>query len=341
MGYNFQVNYNGSGQYKTYLGGIISIIISFLFIIGFGYFSRELIEKKNPFITPTIEQYEDFEEVEVSKDHFFTILGIQTSGYEYYIDDSIYELIGSFSGYVNDENNSAQWFSDNFTPVPCNTMYNSSDLIDTFPGYTYELEKMWCIPDIGKEKMKVRGFFGAKSLRNVVFQLNRCTNSTVNNNNRCKPNDVIDKMLQGGVIAIQSNKYVIDPKNLENPFKKFTVNIFSFFNLKMQINFEYRLRPLEFVTDYGFLLESNKLNRAFDYDDPKNMYVVTNEVNPKTLSKVAFQGLNNGTKYFRKYEKIQDVLTKIGGLLKAFLFIGQLITYSSLVTEFYTDIFSI
>lgn len=109
----------------------------------------------------------------------------------------------------------------------------------------------------------------------------------------------------------------------------------------MQINFEYRLRPLEFVTDYGFLLESNKLNRAFDYDDPKNMYVVTNEVNPKTLSKVAFQGLNNGTKYFRKYEKIQDVLTKIGGLLKAFLFIGQLITYSSLVTEFYTDIFSI
>lgn len=336
MGNSFQISFNGQYQYKTYSGAFISISLFALLIIGIVYFGKEVVLKENPFVIPTFQTYQNFKRKNITNDELFVMIGVQDPSYVYYVDDGVYELNGLFYGYDVDEQGRQNWYFNPFKPVLCNTIYENKDLEAALPDFTYDLSLFWCLPK-NDETNYMEGFFGANHLRTAQFILSKCTNSTTNNK-KCKSEEYVNKILQGGVIAVQSNKFILDSKNLTSPLKKTAVDTWQILNLNMEIDLFFYMKTLEFETDIGFLLPEFEKYTKYDYDDPKVVYLLKDKINDNILSKVAFQGSNKGSKFMRKYEKIQDIVTKIGGLLKFLVAIGQVVSFTTSYVEFNNDI---
>lgn len=340
MGKSFQLSFNGDYQYKTYTGALISLILTVLLVIGTIYFGKEVIVKSDPFVTPTFQTYNKFDKQNLTTDNLFVMVGVEDPRYVYYVDETIFNMTGQISGYdFNEKTNSPEWMFKYFKPVICSTLYNNSIIEKSLPEFTYDLNMFWCIPKIkeNEENVYVEGFYGAKSLRIVQFILSKCVNSTENNNS-CKPEEEMNKYLQGGIIAIQSNKFILDSKNLDTPLKKATVDSWQILNLNMEVNMFFYLKTLEFETDIGFLLPSLQEFKGYEYNDPKTTYIMKEKINDNVLARINFIGSSWGSKYLRKYEKIQEVVTKIGGLLKALVFIGSVISYMTSEIEMNNDI---
>lgn len=334
MGKGYELSFNGSTQYKTLTGGFISLVLACLLIIGSVYFGKEIFLKNNPVVIPSYEIFNDFNKTSTTNELFFMV-GVQTPFYDYYIDDSIYTIEGNYYGYTTNENNSQIFFYEPFQPILCNKLYNESKIAEFLPGYTYDLSKFWCIPE--QENNYIEGFFGSHSNREVQFIVNKCKNTT--ESQKCKPEEKLTEVLQGGIVAIQANRYVLDPKNLDSPLKIETVDTFQGLSLGLQIDFYFGLKVLEFQTDVGFLLTSYQHFKKFDFNDPKLIYTLKNkDSDDGILSKISFFGTNKGFKYLRNYEKIQEVVTKIGGFLKAITLIGNFISFLSSHIEFNNDI---
>lgn len=217
MGNNFQISFNGQNQYKTYTGAFISLTLCILLIVGIIYFGKEVILKENPFVVPTFQTYKNFVRQNISTDNLFMMVGVQDPSFAYYVDEEVYTFDGSFEGYDMDEEGNQNWVAKSFKPVLCNTIYKNEDLVTSLPDFSYNLALWWCIPK--NEELYVEGFWGAKFYRTTKFIMSKCTNSTLNEK-KCKPEEEINKILQGGVIDIQSNNFIIDSKNLEKPLKK-------------------------------------------------------------------------------------------------------------------------
>lgn len=335
MGNNFQLSFNGQYQYKTFTGSFISISICILLIVGIIYFGKEVVFKENPFVIPTFQTYKNFDRQIISTDNLFMMIGVQDPSFAYYVDEEIYNLEGSFEGYDMDEEGNQNFYSKKFKPVLCNTIYKNEDFTSTFPDFSYNLALWWCIPK--NESFYVEGFWGSKLYRITKFILSKCTNSSLIEK-KCKPEEIVDKNLQGGVIDVQSNNFIIDSKNLNNPLKKKTTDTWQILNLNMEIDLIFQLNTLEFETDIGFLLPEFKQFKRFDFSEPKINYILKDKMHDNVLTQIIFQGTINGAKYLRKYEKIQDVITKIGGLLKFLMAIGQIVSSTTSYIEFNNDI---
>ena len=180
---------------------------------------------------------------------------------------------------------------------------------------------------------QIRGYWGFHYTSFIGIVLSKCVNST-ENNNHCLPIEQIEDKLTGGVLSMYSENHILDINNFETPLKRYFKDIFYSLNIDFTFTLNITLKPIQFITDSGFILQNiSELSTTY----LENSHILYYGKRDAIIADL-FIGLDPlGTKVNRSYSKFQDVLTKIGGLIKAFSIIGSFIVKITSSVEFVND----
>jgi len=315
---------NKKDSYKTYFGGIISIIIIILTIASIGYFGNDLISKKDPIAIVSAFEYDDIS-INISPNEYYLLLAIEDSNFVYYNDPTIFTFRAYHQTILLDNNGKTDIITNDFDIKPCIDYFQNETLKE---GLNKEI--FFCLkPD----QFKTEGYWGHKINSFTGIYLEKCVNST-ENNNHCKSELDIDSKINGGVLSMYSMNSNLNLKSFEDPVILDYDNIFYSLNSEFTFTLFIQLRNLEIITDHGFILEEISDIKKFYMDKPHLLYYGKRG---NIISDIVIQNKPMGQKINRTYIKFQDFLTKMGGLIKALIVLGAFIVKFTSNAEFYNN----
>ena len=325
---NLKVNNNDF--YHTIVGGFLSIIIVLLSLLGGIYFSLMLINKENPLVA-TSEQVES--EVPVlkvgNKEDLIVFFGLEYSNFTYFKDDRVY-TVTAINSVVRFENGK-QIYEDNVVEIDsCSKYYSSKEEMGVDEDYNLEL--LYCIKP---NQLEIKGLWGSEIYSALIISVDLSQNSTTSNS--CYDLETIASLVENGVISIKISNTFVNTKNYTNPTSKYFSDSWNRLSLLLKQQYTYELRKLVFTTDSGILLESSHSKVSFLTIAPNIMYTSRSK-SDSTVASILVEYSKIGKSYFRHYSKIQDVITRIGGLIKALMIISQIITQANFNWVFYYDL---
>jgi hypothetical protein len=313
FGFSHQLRIEGDNSYKTLIGGFLTISVFFLYAIGIIYFGQELWRLKEPIVVASSKEYDILPDIKIGKEDFSIYMNIATKYYVSFIDNTIFTARAEIYEYKNGS-------LVNTIPMeinPCTSYYNSSSEISN--KTVVKLKSYYCIkPD----EYKLYGVWGAEAVSQAHVYFERCVNTTKNINNPCKSPEEIEATLEGGVIGFYATNFIKRISNYENPVSAFIQDNFHTLDLERPITSIISIRQLSFTTDIGFLLEDSStiIKPYFD-----NIFWQSGSKQGGLIAHIHLLGFPLGESILRRYSKVQDVSTKIGGLGSFLKFIAYLI----------------
>ena len=325
LGFSYSIKINSQTHYKSILGGLLSFLIIVLSAIMVFILGLEIFFKNEPIVLNGIIQNDNFGPYNFSNNtnqiQFF--VGIQDANWNYFYDESIYtvEAIESKTEYVTNTNGtiSQNYFTRNIKLGRCSEFYTVDDI--TKFNLNFPLELFTCMDP--NEDVEIIGFWGRQLLKTFSVKFNRCENST-ESNVICQSKDAINNLLENGVFSLYTSDYIIDQKNYTTPTKKFFRDVWNYLSTTNGLIYIIAYADFKFQTDIGLLFQNYDEINIPMISDVKNSFSFRQNIN---FAIVTFQGFDLAQKYLRSYSKIQDILTKVGGLVKALTLIGLTINY--------------
>ena len=309
-------------SHSNILGGILTLITYFCYIITLAYFSLDIIIHDNAtsfFYNRIIEDAGIFS-FNDSMFHFINILAIIP-------ESSIIQIIGI-------ENNEIVNYSVNGKREKFNHyIYNlcTKDMkkyikkeireqIDDSIYYHYS----YCIESFynsttGKISKYNQNNFTYPSIAHGMSNLDRtyygiiiqkCINSSLNNNS-CDTPENIEKKIYSIHFDFRLINYDVDIKNYKNPIISSFISIGSGFSSSSLIVNNVNLRPLKILSHGGLIFNSINEKTAYNFEqNEKQTYDSVYGI----LCSYYFWMQNNAIIYERNYKKIQNIFSNFGGM---------------------------
>ena len=173
-------------------------------------------------------------------------------------------------------------------------------------------------------------YVDAKSLlvnnNELIYQIKTCDNAT--NNNICASDEEIAIMLKKVQIQISFPKSIYDFNEVENPRKR--TYDYKFYHLDSNIIklISATLIPVYLETDKGIIVDDYHLD-SLDYNIDNLQYeTMTRTLPNENLLKIDLTFAYNQQIYYRKNEKLNEVLGTFGGIVNIFFILGKIVCYS-------------
>ena len=316
---------NSKSAYKTFIGGLISIILTIVSIIGIIYFGQELILKENPIAIQSIKDFQNVGPFHINNTFFDIYSSVQHQNFTYYNDPTIFRFEASQELILINDKGKQSLFSNKLEIKTCRDFYSVEEL-----NKKIDIDEFYCIKP---NTALIEGFWGNTKNQFLRIKLFKCTNSTLNNNH-CKPKETINSYLSGGILGLYVKNSLLQIKDYANPIKYYNDDQYFSINLDFTFTLSFSLKTLVFQNDIGYLLQDVKEINGFYYETPKVLYYGKRD---DLLAEIEIEGVPRGIVISRHYLKFQDVLTHIGGLIKAIMIIGNLIAKITSNIEFHLD----
>jgi len=331
------IYHKGSLIHSSIFSGIISIIsVLFIFIIVI-YYSLDMIQKKNPKVYNINSYIEDVPIFKVNFTSFFHFINIISVGYNSGIDGidfTKFRIIGSKAYYSNFLHTNIRSLS-HWIYGPCN---NSSDLGEIGKLITYDFfSKCACIKkyydhhagkyyDIGDPNFKWPEIgHGISHDDNMMYNiyLQNCNGNLVGevlgNDSQCKNITEINQYLKAPrsqkMIHLYFLDHFINNSDYRSPNKPYFSRLETPFELGHYTVHNFKFNPSLIKTDYGMILGKTReeLSYAFDRDEE---LIKDKEANDDIYICYSFIFKNVMIESERKYKRIQDIISEIGGFYK-------------------------
>ena len=331
------IYHKGSLKHSSIFSGIISIIsVLFIFIIAL-YYSFDMIRKTNPKVY-NIESYiEDVPIFKVNYTSFFHFINIVTVGPTPEVDGidfTKFRIIGSKAYYSVYLHGNIKELN-HWIYGPCN---NSSDLGEIAKLITYDFfQKCACIKkyydhntgkyyDIGNPNFKWPEIgHGSSNDENMMYNiyLQNCNENNIGeiigNDSQCKNITEINKYFQNSkgqkIFHLYFLDHYINNSDYRNPNKPFFSRIETPFESGLFSVHNMKFNPSLIKTDSGIILKKTKeeLSYAFDRNEE---YIKDKGVNDDIYVSYSLLFKNVMIEAERKYKRIQDIISEIGGFYK-------------------------
>jgi len=160
----------------------------------------------------------------------------------------------------------------------------------------------------------------------------------------CKNNDTIDSIIKSSFINLKILDNYPDVLNYNHPFKKYFYSMNSMLYTDSFINHDISFNPANLKTNYGIVFDRSRIKYAYMFDEilrvindeeyslqdeeGKNLYDENGKEIKRSSGFIATFGIYMGNRlqhYERTYQKLQDLLSKIGGFGKTTFLIASTI----------------
>jgi hypothetical protein len=313
----FTINYKQ--KYQSFAGGLISSLLYLSCLLTFYYFGKELYLKSNPSVLLTIDHETNPEEFLLTPQNFSIFLGLQDpETWMYYIDESIYSMEAFIEKYKTVKNvDGTSDYPFTLSPLQierCNLEKHFPFSKDSFKDQP--LEDLLCINY--DPIMKLEGVYGSEEFLSLTVRLRQCRNTT-SSSVICKPQEEINKKLDGGYFVIDFTTSFFQPKNYSYPAHSLVNDFFTSISTQYVKGSYYVFSNVDYITDSGWFMEELKKERYLLYDSFFEMYDFREDKEWLLIAAMRMGHLKQNI--VRKYLKIQDVLAQLGGIIKGFLII--------------------
>ena len=312
---HFTFNEQGDIINKTVFGGIITIF-SFLLMIVVGiYFFVKLISHDSISIISSTESSYFINLTQTFEVPFLFRLS-DKDGIPYDDSDKLYSFIAKYwHGGTNSTNrtieNTQQYFETlsvekcdiNKHFGPYKHLFNSMNDLNTF----------YC-PELKKPNQTVHGIYGSIypfGYYDLYFK--KCYK---NENDNCYEDDVIMEKLYNTYLDFRTIDYEINPKkiNVESLIihsERITVSLSVFKRIWMSLD------NVKYITDTGVFFDNNKEKTFFKVNSMKYDYDLRDyDIAQTSFLTFSIIGSGKTLNYKRKYQKIQDYIATLSGIIK-------------------------
>ena len=327
VGINFYLE--GYKDYRSQLGGFITLVIYVITIICGIIFSKNLLQRVNPSVSTTSANYPNPEKILYPNNTFF-ILGITVDSLPF-INESIYRPIA----YINTKvNGSEELMRQNISVDLCDKVLNEDykyyDVIKHL-----NLSNFYCIDlnqnnksGINNEELYINEFWGNDGFRMLQIKIFNCS-AVTDDISQCAHNDIIKEKLSSPIISYYTLKNYIDTNNYKNPFVRGLQETFYYVSYKKFISATQYLKHVQIHSDKGFLFSEEEIIADHTIDSLIE-YSETDQEDGKIFT-ISIQLTNKIDIYTRTYNKLQDLGAEIGAVY------GALHMVLAIIFQFYNN----
>ena len=311
--------FKGSGYFSTLFGKIATVIYITLYVTLLIYYSLLGILKKKGTFTSEKAITEEIPNFNISKNNlYFTYSLEDPETYDNIRDDEIYytEAYYKHGKRVGDN---WVWEQKKLEVGPCEVEYfgeKYKDLLKLKPYKTFT-----CVKEINEHLL---GHFVYDEYSFIYVQIFPCVNDTTH---RCKPQEIIDKYMNGTFIDFQMQSVLIDMENYKVPIKENFENVYTTVGRGFKRELHIYFKVVNFQ-DYGFFGESlgQKKYLQYDYDQP--MFVLNSDLQKnESICDVTIKLADKTLIVKREYYTLIDVFSKLGGVMDLILKVVTVILF--------------
>jgi len=314
---------NSKKRYQNFFGGLISIFIISLSIFMIIYFIIDLLTNNDPRVyeSKTINKAARNYKLDKKEIEFF--VSLEYSNSTYYLDETVYKVSAILTEmrFVQVNGTVKQYATDKeIKMIRCSDIYSLEEIQKFNVNFPHKL--FYCFP---LNTTYFGGLWGSDHFNSVKIYIKKCSNKTLSNDEMpCKSIEYINSMIDYGIVSLMVSDYLVDHKNYSNPLTKYLKNNFDRLSNKNAINYLITYSNLIYKTDVGLIFNDYELNEFPIIGDFKTSYNF-GEIN--TISFIQIQSNYFQITYIKSYVKIQDLLTKIGGVVKSLALFGMFLNY--------------
>ena len=330
---NFTFNEKGEEGYKTFIGGLISIISIIFSMTCILFFIIKLLKRDdiNVIHSTIINQH-----INLTYSHKlpFLLRLTDTNSEPYNEDEKLYYITASiWYGGTNDSNlsYSAKQYSVSLNVSKCDINKHFTNEYKNYFKNIIDLNTYYCL-EPRNSSQTIYGIYGNRyPFSYYSLTLRYCKNSTENNNS-CYSVEKIENTLDYTFLDVLFIDYTINSfkKNNENELfiRKERYELSSILFKRIWIYFE----NVKYFVDQGYIFEKQKKIEFHNFYAVKTDYNIIKHAFFCTLTI-----LNNSQSsvYKKYYTKIQDYLATIGGLVKVISLISSLLNYYNSRNSYY------
>jgi hypothetical protein len=321
-----------SSSLKTKLGSMLTVLSMMVMLATLGFFSVRLFDTKHPLIIHSVYNYINSPFIQLTNKNFGFAFGLQDPNtYDQFIDEGIYQVKVSQRRGKRIEINGKSIFDWTITPLEIERC-----TFNKFPeAYKETLTKqplndMYCLKD---SSFFLNGTFVNEEYSLVFFEFFQCRNTTEKQN--CKPQEVIDKTLQGSFYQFAYTDISIDPSDYLNPNKQYLASSYGTLTNKAYKEIHHYFKQIKISTDRGWLITD-----IIDENYIQNDYV--KEMNDfrtfDSFFSYQFTLSTVNESYGRSYTKIQNIMAEVGGVIKVITMFCIILLYSYNKISYYDNI---
>lgn len=231
-----------------------------------------------------------------------------------FIDETIFEINVKMA--KKNENTNLQLLREKINLHRC----SEKDFEDGLMFHSLNLENNFCLEK--NVSIEMKGYWDEKEMNFLEIEINICDNVTMNG--RCKSVEFIEKTLAlYNSFNIYFENVIVDINDYRTPIRKGLHNEYRSVDLKFKKIIELTMENIQLETDDGFIMEETQTIYNVKYDEQKIDFYAKKDLNvDRTLCKFEIYASKNFLKMERMYEKISDLLARLGGVLKALMAIG-------------------
>ena len=301
---------NNNLQYKTFFGGILSILAIIIAVITTIFFSQELFLKKSPSVNLNTESNLNPDILHYF-DNFEFIIGVQNESYTVTIDESLFYAKGFlFNTTINETGIFNNVYEIDLQP--CNLALRNSPNYDIFKKYN--LENFYCISknqsEINLNDIYLKEFWGNNGFQMLQIKFYECKNTT--ESQKCATEERLHNVLSNTDLSIYITDNYIRTNNYKEPFQRGVHEIFSQVSINYIVSITQYYRHTQVESDNGIMFTTSSKINGFKKDE-LSKDINYNRTSPNFIT-YTLQLNNIIEKYQRKYYKIQDLAAQVGGV---------------------------
>lgn len=320
-------NTQGDTRNKTNVGGFLSIFSIFCSIILSGYFFYEFICKNKKSLLSSLETSPNINFTESNGFPFmFRLTDPRNTPYPY--SDSLYKIAMKY-WYAGDKDDThiIEQKTNDIKIEKCDINKHFGAYQSLFKNLT-DLNTFYCaIPR--DYNQSIHGVYGSTALFGYYhFYISMCLNQTEQDN--CLEKDVIQSILSNTYLDIRTVDYSIDNNNLDKVAKPTIRYDRHMLSMTIYKRIWIYINKVSYKSDNGLIFTDYEEERfhqidAFKYDI--DMRDINKGTIPGTFATVTVLGSGNIVTYIRSFNKIQEYIATMGGVVHSVSVITYIINF--------------
>lgn len=320
--------YRDKERIGTVFGFILTILYLIICLSLFVFYTLTTINKSDMKVHDSFLYQKEAPEMKINSSYFYFAFGVENylTGYTRFIDETIYYPRVEYVHKVKEGTifKTIEKISLNFER--CKSEKFGKDYEDLLVNG--ELNNSYCINDLN---LTLSGNFKFDKLSYIQINIHPCVNST-ENNNHCKPKEVIDEYLSGTFVSILAKDIGLEPSNYTHPVVPQFQDIYSTIDKSYFRDFVVFYGITEIQTDKGLFYEQihkdryinlMKTTQGIYYQELKNYY------EGESMCEIQIRMSDDIRIQKRTYRKMSEVCAITGGYMQLISTIFSIITFLS------------
>lgn len=325
---SLQITFKSKDSYSNRVSQMTSFLIMLTSALSVYYFGYNMFTRQKP-QNVVSEYYQSYPEyLNITKENSFFCFGLRDIGLNSFIDESIYTVDVTVKRRYKNGTKEEEIIS----VKPC----EEQDIPETPSIQQYFKENpifnQYCISNYGP--IDLEGSQDNSYMKFFNIQIKTCQNSSLNNNS-CKSLDFILKSLSSSYFYLGFTTYAVDPLNYSYPF----LQMGGFYSMPMDATLSglttITLQHIEIITDDGVLFENADVQKGLAQLSDHTFYQTKSD---SVVQETSIELDKVVKRYSRKYDKLQDVLAKTGGVMKILMIFAFIISRPLVRIGFYEDL---